>query len=191
VSFSRSKIVVAIVILKYHSLALEIPLFGINTTPLSQSNWRILSNHVICAVTLKKYCHIWIDYFRRYKLLLKHFLLFLEIKHVNFSHYCILWVHNVVDYCVCICFFLRVLACKHGEHSFHPIFNTLPGDTLGLAYLKKHIERFQRVLISEKFGQVKWRYFQQISDSNRRNNDENSKRYLSATLCVVRLFCFR
>jgi len=47
---SRSKIVVTIVILKYHSLKLEIPLFGINTTPLSRSNCRILSNHIIISV---------------------------------------------------------------------------------------------------------------------------------------------
>jgi len=40
VSFSRSKMVVAIQILKYHSLALEIPLFGINTTPSQPIKWQ-------------------------------------------------------------------------------------------------------------------------------------------------------
>jgi len=62
VSFSRSKIVVAIVILKYHSLALEIPLFGINTTPLSQSNCRILSNHVIILLILLERCNFLYKY---------------------------------------------------------------------------------------------------------------------------------
>jgi len=42
---NKTKIMVAIAILKYHSLLLKIPLFDINTTPLSQLNCRTLSNH--------------------------------------------------------------------------------------------------------------------------------------------------